>query len=209
MNYICGFIIAACIILVNGHGIAINQVPLSYDANVMVRRPIQQPIPKMTFSTTDMDNQPICGINIQELPHATWAYTAKDGSVVTYTCNVGFRLASGETQFEFTCSPGKSFPKKIQEVCEPIRCVKPSPVNQSRLVWPFVAQSMLPILHYCAFSSSCSFQLHLLHLSAPVASPVSDPPPPPLAPLLEAASGEVVSVVISVVLSVVLVWLWP
>jgi hypothetical protein len=89
-----------------------------------------------TFTRQEITGNPVCGDAIPDLANATWAYTARDGSVVTYTCNVGFVTSQGGTQFNYTCSPGEPIIQRhLTDSCSIVHCERPAPLENSDLIW--------------------------------------------------------------------------
>jgi hypothetical protein len=88
------------------------------------------------FSRQDIPGTPVCGEVIPDLENATWAYTARDGSIVTYTCNVGFRTSTGSNSFIYKCTPGQPLSQtNLPDQCEIVRCPKPGAMNHAELLW--------------------------------------------------------------------------
>ena len=89
-----------------------------------------------TFSRQELTGTPICGELIPELANATWAYSTRDGSVLTYTCNVGFKTSTGGNQFKYTCVAGRPLTSTIlPDSCSIVRCPKPGSIDHAELVW--------------------------------------------------------------------------
>jgi len=109
------------------------------EINVLVRKahkPLELAVQK-TYSRQEIEGEPLCGSSVPEVANATWAYTAKDGSSVRYSCNIGFSLPGGDVSFDFTCSAGQALPKKIQRACKPVTCLAPPAIPHAVMNWPY------------------------------------------------------------------------
>ena len=91
----------------------------------------------VTYSLNELETTPICGVDIPPLANATWAYAAKDGSVILYTCNVGFSTKNGDNAFEFSCNAGANMTgTELPDSCSIIQCSRPEAIPYASLVWP-------------------------------------------------------------------------
>lgn len=89
-----------------------------------------------SFARSEISGSPVCGEFIPTLANATWAYSARDGSVITYTCNVGFETSSGGNQFNYTCRPGEPIQQaRLPDKCTIIQCPRPPKMARAELVW--------------------------------------------------------------------------
>ena len=133
--------IVSCILLFdNGGGIRIQRDvgPVEKETKVLIRRalePVQLTLQK-TYSRQELDGEPLCGSEVPAVANATWAYTAKDGSGIRYTCNIGFSLPGGDVSFDFTCSAGQTLPSKITRACAPVKCLAPPKMSHATMDWP-------------------------------------------------------------------------
>lgn len=89
-----------------------------------------------TFARDDIPGAPLCGESIPEVSDATWAFTARDGSTVTYTCDVGFKTSKGQTQFSYSCTSGEPISSALlPDECIQVECPKPAPIEHSDMIW--------------------------------------------------------------------------
>jgi hypothetical protein len=109
------------------------------------------------FSRRDIYDTPICGENITDIPHATWAYTARDGSVVTYTCDAGFQTSTGVSKFNYTCVFGQPLSSSaLPHRCTQIACPKPEDIPNAEMIW-----KPGPTIDYGMFGSVVDFDCHV------------------------------------------------
>ena len=93
--------------------------------------------PAETFSLNELDSSPVCGTQMPEVANATWAYAARDGSVVTYSCNVGYHTRAGGASFNYSCVPGEAVTEdKLPDTCMITQCQRPSRLENAEMIWP-------------------------------------------------------------------------
>ena len=89
-----------------------------------------------TYTREQLVGTPVCGDNIPEVKNATWAYASRDGSVLTYTCDVGFVTSRGLREFNYTCkSTGSNSLTPLPDRCSIVQCPHPGPIDHSTLDW--------------------------------------------------------------------------
>lgn len=108
------------------------------------------------FSRRDMIGSPICGEHITDAPNSTWAFSARDGSVVTYTCDAGFQTSTGESKFNFSCTAGEPLANSaLPETCSQIMCRKPLELDNADMIW-----QPGPTVEFGVFGSVVDFSCH-------------------------------------------------
>lgn len=89
-----------------------------------------------TYLRAELTGAPVCGEVIPDSANATWAYSARDGSVITFTCDVGFLTSTGGKQFNFTCRPGEPITAAtLPDRCYIAQCRKPRAMPHAVLNW--------------------------------------------------------------------------
>lgn len=132
------------------HRIGVLSV-LLYSSVVAVRRdpPISSPLEAKSkgkaltqslvqheYTLEQIGGSPICGKDVPTLSNSKWAYTAKDGSIVTYTCDVGFKANSGNSKFDFLCEKGKPIKDDmIKDSCSLVKCPVPQAFRFADMNW--------------------------------------------------------------------------
>ena len=102
----------------------------------LMSEPVNFVTTQHSFTRAEIAGTPVCGEVIPESANSTWAYTARDGSVVTYTCNVGYETSTGRTQFNFTCNKGSPIQEsKLPDSCSIVLCPKPANMANAELLW--------------------------------------------------------------------------
>ena len=94
------------------------------------------PVAMHEYKLEELVGAPICGESIPVLANATWAYTERDGSAVTYTCDAGFKTTNGSPSFQFSCTKGEPMQiTTLPDKCVMVTCPKPVPMPFADMVW--------------------------------------------------------------------------
>jgi hypothetical protein len=88
-----------------------------------------------SFTKQELTGTPVCGDSPPAVANATWVYSERDGSQLTYTCDIGFRTSTGAVSFEYACANSNS----TLEACYMVQCTKPPAIANGKLEWPWSA----------------------------------------------------------------------
>lgn len=90
---------------------------------------------KNSYSREQLSRSPVCGTTPPEVGNSTWVYASRDGSVITFICDVGFRTSTGAESFDYNCTSA-SPSTGPSEACYTVQCPRPGKMEFASLEWP-------------------------------------------------------------------------